>query len=210
MRCKKSPKTRAGCFGLFDWLLWPRTFLRFFHRIPAPPKLAGFGWRSFEDRRPKTEDRRLNAEAQRLNARIPEYPDTANPWGSRNSTAELFWHILGAKYGPSQHGVCASSYEMHSEHKIKAKLQACAPRVCGIRQHANNTRRRRVSGWVLKKLQKGAWPQKPVKPAKVARACFRRFFAAPTPSAALASHLCKFPQSETRAHQLGIFPRAPH
>ena len=43
MRCKKSPKTRAGCFGLFDWLLWPRAFLQFFHHPPAPPKLAGFG-----------------------------------------------------------------------------------------------------------------------------------------------------------------------
>ena len=28
---------------------------RFFHRTPTPPKLAGFGWRSFEDRTPKPE-----------------------------------------------------------------------------------------------------------------------------------------------------------
>ncbi len=110
---------------------------------------------------------------------------------------------------------------MHSEHKLKAKLQAYAPRVCGIRQHANNTRRRRVSGWVMKKLQKGAWPQKPVQPTKAARACFRRFFAAPTPSAALASQLGKLPQSEkvsqpparvpqseTSASQPCKFPRA--
>ena len=48
----------------------------------------------------------------------------------------------------------------------------------------------------MKKLQKGAWPQKPVKQAKAARACFRKFFAAPTPSAALANQLCKLPQSE--------------
>ena len=34
----------------------------------------------------------------------------------------------------------------------------------------------------MKKLQKGAWPQKLVSPAKAARACFRRFFAAHTPS----------------------------
>ena len=34
----------------------------------------------------------------------------------------------------------------------------------------------------MKKLQKGAWPQKPVKQAIAARACFRRFFAAHTPS----------------------------
>ena len=96
---------------------------------------------------------------------------------------------------------------MHSEHKLKAKLQACAPRVCGIGQHANNTRRRRVSGWVMKKLQKGAWPQKLVKQAKAARACFRRFFAAPTPSAALASQLGKLPKSTTLASQLGKVPQ---
>ena len=34
----------------------------------------------------------------------------------------------------------------------------------------------------MKKLQKGAWLQKLVLPAKAARACFRRFFAAHTPS----------------------------
>ena len=45
-------------------------------------------------------------------------------------------------------------------------------------------------------MQKGAWPQKPVKPAKAARACFRRFFAAPTPSAALANHPGKFPKTQ--------------
>ena len=99
---------------------------------------------------------------------------------------------------------------MHSEHKLKAKPQTCAPRVCGIRQHADNIRRRRVSGWVMKKLQKGAWPQKPVKQAKAARACFRRFFAAPTPSAALASQLGKFPKSTTLASQLGEYPQAQH
>ena len=38
------------------------------------------------------------------------------------------------------------------------------------------------SGCAMEKLQKGAWPQKPVSPAKAARACFRRFFAAHTPS----------------------------
>ena len=96
---------------------------------------------------------------------------------------------------------------MHSEHKSKAKPQSYAPRVCGIQKYANNTRRRRVSGWVMKKSQKGAWPQKLVLPAKAARACFRRFFAAPTPSAALASQLGKFPQSE-KTSQLDKFPRA--
>ena len=73
----------------------------------------------------------------------------------------------------------------------------------------------------MKKSQKGAWPQKPVKQAKAARACFRRFFAAPTPSAALASQLGKLPQSEkvsqpparvpqseTSASQPCKFPRA--
>ena len=111
---------------------------------------------------------------------------------------------------------------MHSEYKLKAKPQTCAPRVCGIRQHANNTRRRRVSGWVMKKLQKGAWPQKPVLPAKAARACFRRFFAAPTPSAALASQLCKFPRAKRQpatcassperntSHQIGMHPPTPY
>ena len=97
---------------------------------------------------------------------------------------------------------------MHSEHKLKAKLQSYAPRVCGIRQHANNTRRRRVSGWVLKKLQKGAWPQKLVKQAKAARACFRRFFAAPTPSAAFANQPCKFLQQATRASQRCKLPQS--
>ena len=97
---------------------------------------------------------------------------------------------------------------MHSEHKLKAKPQTYAPRVCGIRQHADNIRRRRVSGWVMKKLQKGAWPQKPVKQAKAARACFRRFFAAPTPSAALASQLGKFPRSAALAHQPSKFPKS--
>ena len=38
------------------------------------------------------------------------------------------------------------------------------------------------SGCAMEKSQKGAWPQKPVLPAKAARACFRRFFAAHTPS----------------------------
>ena len=112
---------------------------------------------------------------------------------------------------------------MHSEYKLKAKLQACTPRACGIRypvfrSEPANIAKRRVSGWVMKKLQKGAWPQKPVLPAKAARACFRRFFAAPTPSAALASQLgkfpsarklasqrCKFPQSVNLAHQLGVY-----
>ena len=97
---------------------------------------------------------------------------------------------------------------MHSELGFKAELQSYAPRVCGIQKYANNTRRRRVSGWVLKKLQKGAWPQKLVKQAKAARACFRRFFAASTPSAALASQRGKLPQSKTLASQLCKFPRA--
>ena len=102
---------------------------------------------------------------------------------------------------------------MHSELGFKAKLQGYAPRACGIRypvfrSEPANIARRRVSGWVLKKLQKGAWPQKPVKQAKAARACFRRFFAAPTPSAALAHQLGKFPQSATLAQQLRKFPRA--
>ena len=110
---------------------------------------------------------------------------------------------------------------MHSDYKLKSKLQGYAPRVCGIGQHANNTRRRRVSGWVLKKSQKGAWPQKPVKQAKAARACFRRFFAAPTPSAALAHHLgehppnvarasqrCRLPQNAKLTHQLGKLSHA--
>ena len=106
--------------------------------------------------------------------------------------------------------------------------------VSGIHKRISQACRRRVSGWVMKKSQKGAWPQKLVLPAKAARACFRRFFAASTPSAALASQLGKFPkakrqpatcasspkrnisqppvqvpQSETLAHQLGKFPRSP-
>ena len=100
---------------------------------------------------------------------------------------------------------------MHSEHKLKAKLQSYAPRVCGIRypvfrSEPANIAKRRVSGWVMKKSQKGAWPQKPVKQAKAARACFRRFFAAPTPSAALASQPCKLPHSEKASQPKGQVP----
>ena len=79
--------------------------------------------------------------------------------------------------------------------------------VSGVHKRTSQACRRRVSGWVMKKLQKGAWPQKLVKQAKAARACFRRFFAAPTPSAALAHQLGKFPQpandaSSPRARKL--------
>ena len=94
---------------------------------------------------------------------------------------------------------------MHSEISSKQSHKA-THHGFAVSGSANNTRRRRVSGWVLKKLQKGAWPQKPVKQAKAARAGFRRFFAAPTPSAALAHQLGKFPPSAALAHQLGKFP----
>ena len=72
MRCKKSPKTRAGCFGLFHWLLWPRAFLQFFHRTPAPPKLTKLGWRSFEYRRANTGYRRLIAQATKYRTPKPK------------------------------------------------------------------------------------------------------------------------------------------
>ena len=64
------------------------------------------------------------------------------------------------------------------------------------------------SGCAMKKLQKGAWPQKPVLPAKAARACFRRFFAAPTPSAALASQLGKFPRAKRQPATRASSPRS--
>ena len=133
-----------------------RLLVDFFIAYPLPQSLQGLAGAPL-----KTENRRLNTEAQRLNIQKPERANTANPWRSGNGAAELFWHVLGAKYGPSQHGVCASSYKMHSEHKLKAKLQGYAPRACGIRypvfrSEPANIAKRRVSGWVLKKLQKGA------------------------------------------------------
>ena len=124
---------------------------------------------------------------------------------------------------------------MHSECKTKQSHKAAHHgfAVSGIHKRISQACRRRVSGWVLKKLQKGAWPQKPVLPAKAARACFRRFFAVPTPSAALAHQLGKFPskqpqpansasspasnpsqptrqvpQQATPASQLGKFPKS--
>ena len=80
--------------------------------------------------------------------------------------------------------------------------------VSGIHKRISQLRRRRVSGWVMKKLQKGAWPQKLVLPAKAARACFRRFFAAPTPSAALASQLGKFPRAKRQPATRASSPRS--
>ena len=53
----------------------------------------------------------------------------------------------------------------------------------------------------MKKSQKGAWPQKLVKQAKAARACFRRFFAAHTPSPKHANQARPKP-----AHQAPIGP----
>ena len=56
----------------------------------------------------------------------------------------------------------------------------------------------------MKKSQKGAWPQKLVLPTKAARACFRRFFAAHTPSPKHANQARPKPAHQARpkpAHQ---------
>ena len=104
---------------------------------------------------------------------------------------------------------------MHSEYIVNASSKqnykamrpqsnkATKPHPTGLRYSVFPSKpaklaKRRVSGWVMKKLQKGAWPQKLIKQAKAARACFRRFFAAPTPSAALAHHLGKFPRAQSK------------
>ena len=80
-------------------------FCNFFIAHPLPQSLQGVAGAPL-----KTEYRRLNTEAQRLNIQKPERANTANPWRSGNGAAELFWHVLGAKYDASQHAVCASSY----------------------------------------------------------------------------------------------------
>ena len=70
-------------------------FCDFFITHPLPQSLQGLAGAPL-----KIEDRGLNT----------KYSNTANPWRSVNSTAQLFRHVLGAKYGPSQHRICASSY----------------------------------------------------------------------------------------------------
>ena len=82
-----------------------------------------------------------------------------------------------------------------------------APRVCGIRAfglHSSVFKGAPAkpcklwgSGCAMKKSQKGAWPQKPVFPAKAARACFRRFFAAHTPSPEPAHQVRASPKPKT-------------
>ena len=73
-------------------------FYNFFIAHPLPQSLQGVAGAP------------LKTEYRRLNIQKPERANTANPWRSRNGAVELFWHVLGAKYGPSQHGICASSY----------------------------------------------------------------------------------------------------
>ena len=43
-----------------------------------------------------------------------------NPLASRFGWFGIFWRVLGHQFGPSQRGVCASSYAIHSKHAFHA------------------------------------------------------------------------------------------
>ena len=109
---------------------------------------------------------------------------------------------------------------MHSEHKLKAKLQSYPPRACGIRySQANQPSLQATGEWVGdEKIAERRVATKARITSQSSPRVFSEIFCSTHPergarqptvqvpqSETLASQRCKFPQSVNLAHQLGVY-----